>query len=145
MNPAEQARHHAEQARGKLDGVEREAGGIAEAHPYGLPPEMAANLTDRWSNSIAAAQAHAMLAMVGMLNVIAYPLRTVGNADAPAEVWVPTRADERIEWQWWQDAGEMGGEWVDAYSETDANLCADNHGTKVRSRVVGPWTERLAR
>jgi hypothetical protein len=63
-------------------------------------------------------------------------------------------ADDRIEWQWWQDGGEDGGEWVAAASEAEADELAarqywqdpivesTNH---VRSRAVGPWTERPAR
>jgi hypothetical protein len=139
----------ADQAREKLAAVEREADEIAKNFPDGLPQFMATSFADRWQSSIAAAQALATLeiadrlaAVVGLLEVLA----------APAQ---PLRLvkDAQVEWQWWQDAGEMGGEWVAAASEADADELSarhycqypDDHNARVRSRVVGPWTERPAR
>ena len=175
MNPVDPARQHAEQAREKLDGIEREAGEIVGAYPDGLPPEAAASLAARWQTTIGAAQAHATLAtaetlgvVVGLLEVLAMPQRYLINTDTTLDdaemaelrkAWgrvEPLRvvsspdiighADAQVEWQWWQGDGYMGGEWVNAYSEADANLCADNQGDgRTRFRVVGPWSERPAR
>lgn len=157
MNPVDQAKQDVERAREYLGAVESEAAQLTRGNPGGLLPRgTGASLAERWQNTIAAAQAHATLAtaetlgvVVGLLEVLAVPAQplriVVVPADAPAEAWVPTRADERIEWQWWQ-GDYMGGEWVNAYSETDANLCADNRGDgRTRFRVVGPWSERPAR
>jgi len=169
MNPVDQAKQDVERAREYLGAVESEAAQLTRGNPGGLLPRgTGASLAERWQNTIAAAQAHATLATAETLGVVvdllevlaapAQPLRTVVHADAPFEAWVPTRADERIEWQWWQDGGEMGGEmcgeWVAAASEDEADELAARQywqdprtdpANHVRSRVVGPWSERPAR
>jgi hypothetical protein len=161
--PTEQAKQHVEQAREKLAAVEEEADEVARLAADELidaseGPVYAA----RWANTIAAAQAHATLAVaerltsvVGHLEVLATPQRTVvGGADGITSMHGPSwpcdpgyaEVEARPlshEWEWLDSDGVT---WQAAPGDAVARSVARDQGAgRVRSRVVGPWTERPAR